>query len=345
MGGGYVKAVVYRAPKKFSIEDIDMPAYGENQVLIRVKACGICKTDLHIHKGEFWAEFPLIPGHEFAGIVEKVGSKVKEFKTGDRVVANNWILCGKCNYCKEDKPLFCENPYAMGVNGPGGFAEYVVVNESMAFHISDNLSFDEAALTEPTACSIHGMDVIDVQCGDDVLIFGAGPTGIILAQLMKNCGAVKVVVAAPTKLKLDIIDKFKIGESILIDRDDRSKNEKIIKERYPQGFDIVVDATGSADIVEQCIKFTKRGAKVVIYGVCDVKDKITLSPYEIFEKELKIIGSYCQTHCFGRAVKYLENKIVKVDMLITHKFGLGDYGDALKIVMGESEKIKVVLNP
>ena len=340
-----MKAIVYKGPEQFSIEDVDIPVCGEGQVLIRIKSCGICKTDIHIHKGEFMAKFPLIPGHEFAGIVEKVGSKVKEFKAGDRVVANNWILCGKCYYCKKGKPLFCENPYAMGVNGPGGFTEYVVVNESMAFHISDNLSFDEAALAEPTACAVHGTDVIDVQCGDDVLIFGAGPTGIILAQLLKNCGAVNMVVAAPTKLKLDIIDKLKTGETVLIDRNDKSKNEKIIKDRYPQGFDIVVDCTGSADVVEQCIKFTKRGAKVVIYGVCNVEDTIKLRPYEIFEKELKIISSYCQVNSFGRAVKYLESNIVKVDMLVTHKFDLDNYDEALKIVMNESKKIKVVLNP
>ena len=340
-----MKAVVYTGKEQYILKDVPMPKYNDNQVLIRVKACGFCKTDLHIHKGEFMAKFPLIPGHEFGGIVKGVGSKVKEFKVGDRVAANNWILCGKCYYCKEDKPLFCENPYAMGVNGPGGFAEYVVVNENMAFHIKDNLSFDEVALIEPTACAIHGIDVIDVQCGDEVLLFGAGPTGIILAQLIKNCGAVNVVVAAPTKLKLDLIEKLGVGKTILIDRNDKKKNETMIKAMYPQGFDIVVDATGSAEVVEQCIKFTKRGAKVVIYGVCDVEDKITLRPYEIFEKELKIIGSYCQTHCVGRAVKYLENGIIKVDKLITNKYSLDDYDKALKTVIGDSGKIKVILNP
>jgi D-arabinitol dehydrogenase (NADP+) len=287
----------------------------------------------------------LTPGHEFAGVVEEVGSQVEDFKVGDRVVANNWILCGKCYYCKEDKPLFCENPYAMGVNGPGGFAEYVVVNESMAYHISDNLSFDEASMTEPTACAVHGIDVMDVQCGDDVLVFGAGPTGIILAQLLRYCGGVNLVVAAPTKFKLDIIDDLKIGETIQIDRHDPSKNEKLIKERYPRGFDIVVDATGSAEVVEQCIKFTKRGAKVVMYGVCDAKDRISISPYEVFEKELKLMGSYCQTHCFGRALKYLENRTVKVDKLVTHKFSLDDYGKAIDMLMGKGQKIKAVINP
>ena len=157
--------------KQYALADADMPACGDNQVLIRVKACGFCGTDLHIHKGEFMAKFPLIPGHEFTGVVEKIGRNVKDFKPGDRVVANNWILCGKCYYCKEDKPLYCEQPYAMGVTGPGGFAEYVTVNEEMAFHISDTLKFDEAALTEPTACAIHGIDRIDPQCGDECIAF------------------------------------------------------------------------------------------------------------------------------------------------------------------------------
>ncbi len=338
-----MKALVYTAPREFQIKEVDYPRLGENQVIIKVMACGVCKTDLHIHNGEFLAQFPLIPGHEFAGEIEEVGSAVTAFSRGERVVADNTVLCGECYYCRRNQPLFCENFYSLGCTGPGGFAQYVVVNQDKVFPI-EKLSFEQATLTEPTACAIHGMDVIDVKPGDDVLLFGAGPTGIILAQLLKHCGAVNLVVAAPTQFKLDIVKDLCADYIVQVDRNDYSKHTQEIKRLFPKGFDVVVDATGAASITEHCIQFAKYGGKIVIYGVCPEDARITISPYEIFRKELKLIGSFAQTHCFDRALKYLENGIVKVDRLITHTFKLKDYAQALELVRS-GRCLKVVIKP
>jgi len=340
-----MKALVYSKPEDFAINEVPIPDIAPNQILLKVKACGICKTDEHIHKGHFISKFPLIPGHEFAGVIEKMGSDVKGLKIGDRVTCDNTVLCGTCSWCKKDKPLFCENFYSMGVTGPGGFAEYAAVNFDKCFKISDSLSFDEASFAEPAACSIHGMDTIDVTFGDEVILFGSGPTGMILAQLLKYGGASKMVVAAPKKFKLDALNKMGIADTVQIERDDWKANDKKIKGAYPEGFDIVVDATGASSVIQEALKFTKRGAKLVIYGVCDESETITVSPYEIFEKELKIIGSFCQTHCFDRAVKYLEEGIVKVAPMITHSFSLDDYAKGLEIVMSGKDNVKVMINP
>lgn len=340
-----MKAVVYDEPKKFSIRELDTPECGEKQVLIKVKVCGICKTDIHIHNGQFISQFPLTNGHEFTGVIEAVGSKVKAFKPGDRVVADNTVLCGECYYCRRNQPLYCENFYSLGCTGPGGFAEYVAVNNDKVFKISDRLSFDEAAFTEPTACAVHGMDRIDMQCGDNVLMFGAGPTGIILAQLLKHGGAGKVVVAAPSKFKLDVLNKLGIEDTIKIERNDDSKNEKLIKEKCPQGYDIIIDATGSPIMIESCFKYAKKGSKIVIYGVCNETDRISISPYDVFINEYKIIGSFAQTHCYDRAINALETGIVKVKDLVSHSFSLDDYGKALETVMSGKDSIKVLINP
>jgi D-arabinitol dehydrogenase (NADP+) len=136
-----------------------------------------------------------------------------------------------------------------------------------------------------------------------------------------------------------------IADTIQIERDDWKTNDRKIQGSYPDGFDIVIDATGASSVIQEALKFTKRGAKLVIYGVCDESETITVSPYEIFEKELKIIGSFCQTHCFDRAVKYLEEGIVKVAPMITHSFSLDDYGKGLEIVMSGKDNIKVIINP
>lgn len=339
-----MKALVYSEAKKFSIEEVDTPKCGENQVLIKVKVCGICKTDVHIHNGSFLSQFPLTPGHEFTGVVDSVGSKVTAFKEGDRVVADNTVLCGECYYCRRNQPLYCDNFYSLGVTGPGGFAEYVVVNQDKVFKIQDHLSFDQASFTEPTACAVHGMDMIDVQNGDNILMFGAGPTGIILAQLLKHGGAGNIVVAAPSRFKLDILDEFGI-KTVQMDRNDSSKHEKEIKDIFPKGFDIIIDATGAASVTQECFKYAKKGSKIVIYGVCDEKDRISVSPYEIFSNEYKIIGSFAQTHCFDRAINALETGIVKVDKLISHRFSLDDYKKGLETVMSGKESIKVLINP
>ncbi|WP_242965110.1 zinc-dependent alcohol dehydrogenase family protein [Petroclostridium xylanilyticum] len=340
-----IKALVYTEPRKFNIIEAETPKCKENQVLIKVVTCGICKTDVHIHNGEFISQFPLTPGHEFTGVVEFVGSKVTAFKKGDRVVADNTILCGECYYCRRNQPLYCENFYSLGCTGPGGFAEYVVVNQDKVFKISDNLSFDQAAFAEPTACAIHGMDMIDVQNGDNILIFGAGPTGIILAQLLKYGGAGNLVVAAPSKFKLDIIEELGIGETVVMDRQDESVHEKKIKSMYPRGFDIIIDATGASTVTQQCFKYAKKGSKIVIYGVCNDADRITISPYEIFSNEYKIIGSFAQTHCFDRAVNALEKGIVKVDKLVSHRFSLDEYSKGLETVMSGKQSLKVLINP
>ena len=339
-----MKSLLYTAPKKFSIVEVETPKCGKGQVLIRVRSCGICKTDVHIHNGQFLSRFPLTPGHEFAGEVVEVGDEVTDFSKGARVVADNTVLCGECYYCRRNQPLYCQNFYSLGVTGPGGFAEYVAVNHEKVFPIRADTSFDTAAFTEPTACAVHGMDMIDLHCGDDVLLFGSGATGIILAQLIRFGGAGNMLVAAPSEFKLKILKEMGIN-TVKIDRNDHVANERHIKELYPGGFDVIIDATGDSSITEQCIKFSRKGSKIVVYGVCDEKDRIAISPYEIFSKELKIIGSFAQTHCFDRAIKYLENGTVRVDKLTTHHFRLDEYEKGLNTVMDGSKSIKVLINP
>ena len=153
-----MRAIQYTAARQFSVAELEKPVPGPHQVVIRVKACGICKTDLTIHDGSFLARFPLVNGHEFAGVIDSVGSEVTEWKAGDRVTADNTELCGYCEACRRDEPLYCENFNSHGCNMPGGFAEYVLINHDKVFAISDQLSFEEATFTEPTACAVHGVN-------------------------------------------------------------------------------------------------------------------------------------------------------------------------------------------
>ncbi len=340
-----MKAVVYSKPREFDVQEIAKPEIQENQVLIKVELCGICRTDMHIHNGEFISRFPLTPGHEFTGVIVETGGNAQGFAIGDRVVADNTVLCGECEYCRRDMPLFCERFYSLGVNGPGGFADYVAVNYDKVFHISDHLTFEQAAFAEPLACAVHGMDVIDVKCGDDILIFGAGPTGILLTQLLNHGGAGRVVVCASSAKKLELIEKGGYAQTVLMERDDYSRHTDRLRKIAPKGFDVVVDATGAPKVLEQCFNFVRPTGKVVIYGVCGNHDKISISPYQIFEKELKILGSFAQTHCFPRAVKFLEEGTVKVDDLVSASYPLDEFADALRFMDEGKDVLKIMIKP
>lgn len=339
-----MRAIKYAAPKEFSLAEVQKPEPGPNQVLIQVKACGICKTDLHIHDGSFISKFPLVNGHEFSGVVEKVGDAVTEWKPGDRVTADNTELCGYCPSCRADKPLYCENFNSHGCNMPGGFAEYVLINHDKVFSISDTLTFDQATFAEPAACAVHGVDKIHPNFGDSCLMFGAGPTGIILAQLLRLAGVCRFVIADPNRRKLDILRKLGFTDLVLIDRHDPSLHEKEIRSMEPGGFDIVIDATGAAPVTQSCFRFAKMGAKIVVYGVCDENARISVSPYEIFSREYQLIGSFAQTHCFPRALAYLESGKIDVSDLISHVLPLQEYGKGLELIT-DKKAIKVIIHP
>lgn len=178
-----MKAIVYDAPRNFSHCDTADPRLNADEALIRVHACGLCGTDLHVHEGEFGPRFPLIPGHEFTGEIVELGSEASGFRVGQRVVANSNLACGACFYCRRGDFLLCQNLRSYGVNFNGGFAEYLKIRADRLYVIN-RLSPREAVMVEPTACAVHGIEVLDAKPGSEVLLFGAGPTGQVLAQLV-----------------------------------------------------------------------------------------------------------------------------------------------------------------
>ncbi|MHB9130357.1 MAG: zinc-dependent alcohol dehydrogenase family protein [Armatimonadota bacterium] len=340
-----MKALVYTAPETFSVTEVPTPQPRGTEVLICVRACGLCKTDVHIHQGKFFSAFPLIPGHEFAGEVAAVGDQVARVQVGDRVVADNERQCGSCYYCRRGEPLFCENLYAQGVNAPGGFAEYVLVEEQQVYPLADDISFDEGALVEPTACAVHGLDVIRPQAGDEVLQFGVGPTGLILAQLLRHGGAATLVAVDLSPAKLALASRWADAIGIQVHPDHPQAYIPELKQRYPHGFDIVVDATGVPPIIQSLPQFAKYGSKVVVYGVAPEEATIQISPYEIFRRELTILGSFSQAHTFERATRLVNSHTVKVKEMVTHTLPLEEWGYALQMVKEGRENIKIVMTP
>jgi threonine dehydrogenase-like Zn-dependent dehydrogenase len=192
-----VKAAVVERPEVVRIEEREVPQPGAEEVLIRVRACGVCGTDVHILHAGFRADYPVIPGHEFAGEVVSVGDRVTHVRPGEPVVIDPNITCGVCPYCRRGLVHLCENLIALGVNLPGGFEEFCVAPAKQVYRLPDGLSWEEAAFVEPLACCVHGIDRAGISAGDSVVVIGAGPIGLLMVQLARLEGAREVIVSEP----------------------------------------------------------------------------------------------------------------------------------------------------
>ncbi|KAI0634876.1 NADP+-dependent D-mannitol dehydrogenase [Trametes polyzona] len=341
---GTMKAVYYHKPRDFEVREVPIPQIRDDEVLLKVRACGVCGTDQHVHEGEFIAAFPLIPGHEIVGEIAEVGKNVSGFAKGDRVVADPSVLCGSCFYCRRGQVLLCENYKGVGVSLPGGFAEYVVFDGKKVYKIH-NLSDEEATLVEPAACAVHGMDKLDAPVGVEALIIGSGPTGLILAQLLKLNGATRVVVAANKGIKTDIAKQLQAGdEYIELDREDPSGQWEQLKKDNPYGFDVVVEATGSEKIANEAIHYVRRGGTLMVYGVYDNAARVHWPPSKIFVDEIRIIGSFAQTFCFPRAVAYLDSGKVRVKGLVTDVYPVAEFEKVLD-KMRSRTAVKIAVKP
>jgi D-arabinitol dehydrogenase (NADP+) len=337
-----VKAIVYEEPREFALTDVGDPSPGPGEVRLRTRVAGLCGTDVHLHEGEFFPVYPLTPGHEIVGEVDLLGDGVTGLAPGDLVALDNMISCGNCDACRRARPAYCRTLRALGVTDPGGFAEYVVA-PAVKCHPAKGLTPETAVFAEPTACAIHGLDVLGARPGSDILVFGAGPSGIVLAQLLRHTGGVRVTVAAPTGFKLQLARDYGIDETVLVDPDDPSGSQAALRRLAPDGFDVVVDATGALGVLESCLGLTRDGGTMFVYGMATEKAVLPVNPYEIFRRELTIKGSFSQSFSFDRAMLALETGTVRTEGLITHRFELARYGSAIDTVRDDHRCLKAVV--
>jgi D-arabinitol dehydrogenase (NADP+) len=337
-----VKAIVYPEPGIFSLDEIADPEPGPGEVRLRVRLAGLCGTDVHLHAGEFFPVYPLTPGHEIVAEVDALGDDVDGLRLGDLVALDNMISCGVCPPCRRGRPAFCRTLRALGVTDPGGFADYVIAPAGKC-HPAHELTAEVAVFAEPTACAIHGLDVLDTRPGSDVCIFGAGPSGMLLAQLLRYTGGARVTMAASTQFKLDLAYSLGIDQVVLVDRANPADAMKSLRALAPDGFDIVVDATGALAMLEECLAMTADGGTFFVYGMAAEDAILGIPPYEVFRRELTVKGSFAQSFSFDRAMLALRTGRVQTDGLITHRFPLSDYDRAIETVAHDHGCLKAVI--
>ncbi|HEU5129766.1 MAG TPA: zinc-dependent alcohol dehydrogenase family protein [Glycomyces sp.] len=338
-----MRAVSYPAPEQFTVADLDDRPLTGTEVRVANLVVGLCGTDMHLHQGHNYPAYPLTPGHEIVARVIETGPDVDTLAVGEVVAVDNVVYCRDCRRCKKGQFNFCERRRSMGTKLPGGFAEHAVALAEKCYPIG-GLALEAAVLTEPTACALHGLQLLDVPVGASALITGAGPTGLILAQLLQHSGAAKVVVAAPTRAKLDLALRRGADAVVQVDRHDFAATAPAVAEHAPGGFDVVVDATGVPSVIEGLVPLTASGGTLMVYGMAGPDERISLSPFEVFRRQLSIVGSFAQTFDFGRAIDFLAAGKVTPEGMITHRFRLDDYREALD-TLADPACVKAVIEP
>lgn len=307
-----MKAAVLEGIQRIAIrDDVPVPDIGPRDVLVRAKACGICGTDVHIWEGDFFPTFPLVPGHELAGEIAKVGAEVEGLSPGDAVMVDPTVTCEECHFCMINRQNHCLRWNAVGVTRDGGFGEYVRVPAKNCYRFQ-GVPFGEAAFCEPLACVVFGQDRARIDIGSEVLVIGAGPIGQLHAQASRANGAASVTVVDVVESKLELAREHGANEVVVAD----SALEQKLRRIAPYGFDVVIDATGVARVMQDSLRYVKNGGRYLVFGVCGQGDRIEVSPFEIYRRDLEIIGSFAIRRTYDRAFKLLQNGVVKVGKLI-----------------------------
>ncbi|BAS28042.1 zinc-dependent alcohol dehydrogenase family protein [Limnochorda pilosa] len=328
-----MKAVQFPAVGEVRMVELPDPTPGPGEVLVRVAAAGICHTDVHILHGNFPARYPVVPGHEFAGTVVAAGDGVDPSWVGRRVAVDPNVPCGTCPACKENRQNLCPNLEAYGVTLNGGFAELATVKLTNAYLIGD-LPFKVAAMAEPLACVVHGLNLLRLEPASHALIFGAGPMGLLLMQALKHAGAARATLVDLHHRRLEI--GLELGaDATLVDADG-------LQELAPEHgrFDLVADATGVPAVVERLPRYVRDGGKILYFGVCPPDAEIRLKPYDVYRRDLQIIGSFSLRQTLAPALRLLASGAVRVEPLISHTFQLDEFEHWIQQV-GKAETMKL----
>lgn len=339
-----MRSAVFYEKNDLRIEDRNMPEIDTDDVLIKVHACGICGTDIHIFDGDEGAAATpkgTILGHEFAGEIVRTGDAVEGVKIGDRVCVDPNKLCGKCSFCRNGKGHFCTKMIGIGTTVNGGFSEYCTVPVSQVYKFPDNVSYAEAAMTEPVACCLHGIDMCSIKCGDTVAVIGAGMIGLIMLQLVRLEGAKRIIVFEPIEEKRRMAEK--LGADLTVDPLKEQVN-KILGESGVDQIDVVIECVGRTDTIDMGINIAGKGATLMMFGLTKPDDILGIKPFEIFKKELTIKSSYINPYTQKRALDLIASGRIDVSSMIYKTIPLNELPQILAD-RKERAKGKYIVDP
>ena len=334
---GKMRAQVFYEPHKMMMEEVEIPQISADEILVKVSVCGICGSDIAYYMGDspvgtLTGKGPLILGHEISGNVVEVGSIVKEkcfFQEGDRITINPVQACSQCYACLKGKPNVCTNRKEIGVSVNGGFAEYVKCRYDTAYKLPKNLTFEEGAIIEPLACATYGVKNLGLETGDQCVLFGPGPIGLMMVQMIKCSGAASLIVIGTRDYRLEVAKKLGADRVFNI-REKKSpyfvKDLKKEVDKFTNGLmaDKAICMTSSIQAMEDALELTGTAGKIVYFGLPGPEDILKIPILKTHLQDKTIRFSFLAPFTWLQAIQVAEKRIVSLDKLITHRFHLDD---------------------
>lgn len=329
-----MQAVVIEAPTVVRVAELPDPEPGTGEVAVDVALTGVCGTDIHMLDGDFaTARFPIVPGHEVTGTVVAAGSGVVSPRVGERVVVDPGVPCMACLLCRRGRPNLCEHRNAVGITLNGGAADRVVVAARNCHVVPDSVSSSAAVLAEPLACVLHAFEMVPRTSGQRVLVYGAGTIGLLAVQVARSLGAHGVDTVDFDANRLAVAQK--LGASGVFAPDGLGDQDD---------WDLVVDASGSPAAIGDGLGRLQRGGTFLQLGVAPGDAVVPLSPYQVFARELTIVGSMTTRHTFPGALRLIENGMIDSELIVEEPVPLSHYAKAVDMVRGR-HSLKVVVSP
>lgn len=330
--------------KRITLVESELPKVNEDEMLVRMKSCGICGSDLEKVYGNYGMR-SLRVGHEPAGVVIKVGKNLKKFQEGDRVFVHHHVSCYSCRYCLQGNYTMCNNYQSSNIDPCGLSEEFIVpkwnIEHGGVLKLPESISYDEAALIEPFACCIRGLNKISIKHGDNVAILGAGPTGVMHTLLARLWGANNIFVSDVNKFRLKFVEKYGFtAVNLNLERLD----DVINTNTESLGVDVTILATGSIKAFESSLRITRRGGEILLFGVPSVGSKFDLDLNSLYSNEQIIIPSYGASEIeTNQALSLLSDKSIDLLPLVTHRFQLKESDNAFKCAHEALDAMKVLV--
>lgn len=334
---------VMTAPKEITFQTVPVPEPAANQVLLKIRRIGICGSDIHVYHGTHpFTSYPVTQGHEVSGEIVKLGADVKEFHVGQKVTVEPQVYCGKCHPCTHGKYNLCESLKVMGFQTTGTASEFFAVDASKVTPLPDDMSFDDGAMLEPLAVTVHAAKRFPEINGAKVAILGCGPIGILLAQSAKALGAEKVMITDVSDLRLELAKK--VGVDFAVNTRSKDFGDAMVEAFGPDKADVIYDCAGNDITMGQAIKYARKGSTIILVAVFGKMANVDLAVLN--DHELDLNTSMMYTHVdYLDAIKFVNEGKIQLAPLQTRHFAFKDYLDAYKFIDANRETtMKVIID-
>ena len=343
-----MKALLLKEYKELEVTEMPVPEVGPDDLLVKVKACGICGSDVHGFDGSSGRRIPpLVMGHEAAGTVEKVGENVQDFAIGDRVTFDSTVSCGSCHFCRKGRINLCDNRKVLGVScgdyrQHGAFAEFVVVPQNISYKIPESLPFEHAAMIEAVSVAVHAANRTPVSMGDSCVVVGSGMIGLLVVQAMRWFGCGKIVAVDLANNKLELAQK--LGADVGLNPNECDVIEEVRRLTDGRGANCAVEVVGATPTIKTAIESVRKGGAVTLVG--NLAPQVEIPLQSVVTREISLYGSCASNGEYPECIDLLARGAIQVEPLISARTPLGDAASWFdRLYAGEDGLMKVIVEP